>query len=59
MGPDDALKAVKLLRPKHVIPCHYNTWPPIEQDPDAWAKRVSAETDADPHVLQPGESFDL
>lgn len=59
MGPDDALKAVKLLRPKHVIPCHYNTWPPIEQDPDAWAKRVSAETDADPHVLQPGESFNL
>jgi len=57
MGPDDALRAVKLLRPKHVIPCHYNTWPPIEQDAEAWAGRVSAETDAVPHVLEPGESF--
>jgi L-ascorbate metabolism protein UlaG (beta-lactamase superfamily) len=57
MGPDDALRAVKLLRPKHVIPCHYNTWPPIEQDAEAWAKQVSAETDAVPHVLEPGESF--
>lgn len=59
MGPDDALKAVKLLRPKMVVPCHYNTWPLIEQDPDAWAKRVSAETEAVPHVLAAGESLDL
>jgi len=59
MGPDDALIAVKLLRPEHVIPCHYNTWPLIEQDGHAWAKRVSAETEATPHVLEPGESFAL
>ncbi len=59
MGPDDALKAVKMLKPKHVIPCHYNTWPLIEQDPNAWAKRVAEETDAVPHVLEPGESFSL
>ena len=59
MGPDDALKAVKLLRPKNVIPCHYNTWPIIEQDADAWASRVSSETDSKPHILKPGESFSL
>ncbi|MFN2198351.1 MAG: metal-dependent hydrolase [Anaerolineales bacterium] len=59
MGPDDALRAVKLLRPKHVIPVHYSTWPPIEQDPHAWAKRVSAETDAIPHVIKPGETFSI
>jgi L-ascorbate metabolism protein UlaG (beta-lactamase superfamily) len=59
MGPEDALIAVKLLRPKQVIPCHYNTWPLIEQDAEAWAKRVAAETDAVPHVLQPGESLQL
>ncbi len=59
MGPDDALIAVKLLRPKHVIPCHYNTWPLIEQDPHAWAARVTAETDTSAHVLKPGESFSL
>ena len=59
MGPDDALIAVNLLRPKHVIPCHYNTWPVIEQNPHAWAKRVAADTKAVPHVLEPGESFSL
>ncbi|NPA06851.1 MAG: metal-dependent hydrolase [Chloroflexi bacterium] len=59
MGPDDALRAVKLLRPKHVIPIHYSTWPLIEQDPNAWAQRVEAETDARVHVLKPGESFEL
>jgi len=59
MGPDDALIAVKLLQPKQVVPCHYNTWPVIEQDADAWAKQVAAETDAVPHVLQPGESLGL
>src|SRR5512142_633680 len=32
MGPDDALRAVKLLQPKRVLPIHYNTFPPIAQD---------------------------
>ncbi|MBN2044709.1 MAG: metal-dependent hydrolase [Anaerolineales bacterium] len=59
MGPNDALKAVKLLKPKHVVPCHYNTWPPIAQDAEAWAARVRTETDAQVHVLKPGESLDL
>ena len=31
MGPADSLEAIKLLNPKRVAPCHYNTWPPIEQ----------------------------
>jgi L-ascorbate metabolism protein UlaG (beta-lactamase superfamily) len=57
MGPDDALRAVKLIKPKHVIPVHFNTWELIEQDPHAWAKRVEAETDTVAHVLQPGESL--
>jgi L-ascorbate metabolism protein UlaG (beta-lactamase superfamily) len=59
MGPDDALRAVKLIQPKHVIPVHYNTWPLIAQDAQAWAGRVKSETSAQVHVLQPGESFSL
>jgi L-ascorbate metabolism protein UlaG (beta-lactamase superfamily) len=59
MGPDDALRSVKLLQPKHVIPIHYNTWELIAQDAPAWAKRVEAETGASVHVLKPGESFSL
>jgi len=59
MGPDDALRAVKLLQPKAVIPIHYNTWDLIKQDPEAWADRVRAETDADPVVLRPGQQYSL
>jgi L-ascorbate metabolism protein UlaG (beta-lactamase superfamily) len=59
MGPDDALRAVKLLQPRHVIPVHYDTWGLIAQDVQAWAKRVSAETSAQVHVSKPGQSFTL
>lgn len=59
MGPDDALRAVKLLQPKHVIPVHYDTWGLIAQDAAAWAKRVAAETGAQVHLSKPGESFTL
>lgn len=33
MGPEDAAYAAKLLNPKIVVPIHYNTFPPIKQDP--------------------------
>jgi L-ascorbate metabolism protein UlaG (beta-lactamase superfamily) len=59
MGPDDALRAVKLLQPRHVIPYHYNTWGLIAQDAGAWAEKVQAETGVQVHVLQPGESLTL
>jgi L-ascorbate metabolism protein UlaG (beta-lactamase superfamily) len=57
MGPADALRAVKLIQPKHVIPIHYNTFDLIAQDVNAWAEKVQAETTAQAHVLKPGESF--
>jgi L-ascorbate metabolism protein UlaG (beta-lactamase superfamily) len=59
MGPDDALRAVKLLTPTYVIPVHYGTWEVIQQDPNAWAARVEAETDTQAVVLKPGEIFEL
>ncbi len=57
MGPDDALRAVKMIEPRYVIPVHYNTFDLIKQDPQDWAARVMAETSAIAHVLQPGETF--
>lgn len=57
MGPDDALEAVKLLSPRYVVPSHYNTWPPIAQNPHAWAQRVREQTSSQPVVLAPGTSF--
>jgi L-ascorbate metabolism protein UlaG (beta-lactamase superfamily) len=55
MGPDDALRAVKLLQPRKVVPIHYNTWDVIAQDAAAWAESVRAETKSEPMVLKPGE----
>lgn len=59
MGPEDALRAVKLLQPKHVIPIHYNTFELIAQDSNSWATRVQKESGAQVHVLKPGEAFVL
>ncbi len=57
MGPDDALRAVKFLNPKVVIPIHFGTWGLIEQNAEAWAARVQAETTAKAVVLKPGGTF--
>jgi L-ascorbate metabolism protein UlaG (beta-lactamase superfamily) len=59
MGPDDALRAVKLLQPKMVIPIHYNTFPLLKQDVVAWKKKVESETSAKVSVLLPGEEIAL
>jgi L-ascorbate metabolism protein UlaG (beta-lactamase superfamily) len=59
MGPDDALRAVKLLQSKVVIPIHYDTWDLLAQDANAWAKRVEQETKTKAVVLKPGESYSL
>jgi L-ascorbate metabolism protein UlaG (beta-lactamase superfamily) len=59
MGPDDAVRAVKLLQPKKTLPIHFNTWPLIQQDAQSWAARVRQETNAAPIVLKPGEWVDI
>jgi L-ascorbate metabolism protein UlaG (beta-lactamase superfamily) len=59
MGPADALRAVKLLQPQHVIPIHYNTFPLLAQDAQAWRSQVESQTSAKVHVLKPGESYFL
>lgn len=57
MGPDDALRAVKLIQSKIVVPIHYNTWELIAQDPQKWAQRVVAQTDTEVKVLNPGDTI--
>ncbi len=59
MGPEMSLKAIELLKPKVVIPMHYNTFDPIAQDAARWAQRVQNETDARPVVLDPGGTFQV
>jgi L-ascorbate metabolism protein UlaG (beta-lactamase superfamily) len=57
MGPADALRAVKMLAPKTVIPIHFSTWDVIQQDAADWVARVGKETGAKAVLLKPGESF--
>jgi L-ascorbate metabolism protein UlaG (beta-lactamase superfamily) len=59
MGPSDSVEAVKLLNPVRVIPCHYDTWPPIRQDTEKWADRVRSHTGSEPVVLQAGVKFPI
>ena len=54
MGPEDALTAVKMIRPGYVIPMHFNTFPMIMQDADSFARSVE-EKDFQVQVLNPGE----
>jgi L-ascorbate metabolism protein UlaG (beta-lactamase superfamily) len=59
MGPDDALRAVKLVQPKIAVPTHYDTWSLIKQDARAWASRVEAETSTKVYVIAPGGSLEI
>lgn len=56
MGPEDAALAAKFLNPKQVVPIHYNTFPPIKQDPHKYVEMLE---DGIGKVLQAGESIEL
>lgn len=57
MGPEDSVLAAKFLGAKQILPAHYNTWPPIEQDAQRWAELVRQGSEATPVILQIGEKF--
>ena len=58
MGPDDAARAAEFVAAKTVIPCHYNTFPLIAQDDQAFRAKVAKRApQSDVVVLAPGESY--
>lgn len=59
MDPDDAAEAVRLIEPAKVIPCHYNTFPPIEQDAGEFARLVGEVSSAETVILAPDASLML
>jgi len=52
----DGVEAASLVGAKTVIPCHYNTFPPIETDVQAFRSDVEAATGSSVVVLEPGET---
>ncbi len=56
MDRHDAVQAAKLVGAKQVIPCHYDTFPPIQTDAQAFKADVEAAGAGEVVVLEPGES---
>ncbi len=60
MGPWQAAIAVDWLDVDYAFPQHYDTFPPIEQDPEDFASEVAATgSDAEVHALEADEPFEL
>lgn len=59
MGPADAARAARLLRAGVVIPCHYDTYPLIAQDPAQFATLVAERCDSIVVALKPNGGHDL
>jgi L-ascorbate metabolism protein UlaG (beta-lactamase superfamily) len=60
MGPWQAAIAVDWLDVDYALPMHYDTFPPIEQDPGDFVREVEATgSDAEVVVLEGDETFDL
>jgi L-ascorbate metabolism protein UlaG (beta-lactamase superfamily) len=56
MDRQDAVAAAQLVGANQIIPCHYNTFPPIETDAQAFKNDVSA---SEVIVLDPGQTHSL
>ena len=56
MGPEDAAVAVELLNPKLVVPIHYDTFPPIRQNPQTFKELV---TSHEVEIMKAGDSLEL
>jgi L-ascorbate metabolism protein UlaG (beta-lactamase superfamily) len=59
MDRHDAVAAAGLVGATTVIPCHYDTFPPVETDSEAFKAEVEAQTASKVELLAPGESFSL
>ena len=59
MGIEDAARATTFIRPKQVVPMHYNTFDLIRADPQDFVRAVRRMSRAEPIVLDVGESLTL
>jgi L-ascorbate metabolism protein UlaG (beta-lactamase superfamily) len=53
----DAVVAAEFVEAGTVIPCHYDTFPPIETDAEAFKSEVESQTSSKVEILQPSETF--
>jgi L-ascorbate metabolism protein UlaG (beta-lactamase superfamily) len=55
----DAVEAANLIAAKQIVPCHYNTFPPIETDAGAFKADVEASTNSRVEILDPGATLSV
>jgi L-ascorbate metabolism protein UlaG (beta-lactamase superfamily) len=53
----DGARAAGFIGAKTVIPCHYDTFPAIETDTEAFKSDVEGATDSTVVVLEPGDTY--
>lgn len=59
MGAEEAVMATQYLKPKAVMPVHYNTWPLIPADDEQFKKDIQEKTNSECFVLEPGDSMEM
>src|SRR5207249_3713752 len=60
MGPARAAEAVKLVKPRQVIPMHYGTFPALTGNPDAFERELNGRrANAQLRVMKVGETIVL
>ncbi|WP_456273762.1 metal-dependent hydrolase [Bacillus sp. AK031] len=57
MGPEDAAAAAEFLKAKTVVPIHYNTFPPIKQDPGKFISMLKEEQEG--RIMNAGDEIEL
>jgi L-ascorbate metabolism protein UlaG (beta-lactamase superfamily) len=53
----DAVVAAEFIEAGTIIPCHYDTFPPIETDAEAFKSDVESQTSSRVEILAPGETY--
>jgi L-ascorbate metabolism protein UlaG (beta-lactamase superfamily) len=56
MGPEDAAAAAEFLQAKTVVPVHYDTFPPIKQDPQVFIDLLKGNNGK---IMKAGDSIEL
>jgi L-ascorbate metabolism protein UlaG (beta-lactamase superfamily) len=59
MNPEHAAKAAQWIKPEIVIPMHYNTFPPVEQNPEEFKSLVESLCDCEVIVCEPGITIEV
>lgn len=57
MGPEEASYAVQMVEPEIAVPIHYNTFPPIEQDPEEFKTLLEGVSDTEVRIPAVGENI--